>query len=99
MRTLRSAAVTLLSLCLLLSLPLTALAGGPPDGHPGEPGVAAATAAADRDLPAELEASLPDGHSAATTAATVIPSSAIAVSPGADAPNRSIPTVTGPSPR
>jgi hypothetical protein len=75
MRTLRSAAVTLLVLCLLLSVPLTALAAGPPDDHPGEPGLAAATAAADRDVPDALKPSLPiaEGFAADAGKPDVVP--------------------------
>jgi hypothetical protein len=68
MRTLRSAAVTLLSLCLLLSFPVAALAGGPPDDHPGDPGLAAAAVAADRDVPDATKPSLPIAESLAADA-------------------------------
>jgi hypothetical protein len=68
MRTLRAAAVTLLSLCLLLSVPLAALAVGPPVEHPGESGLAAASAAADRDVPATSGISVPTVGGAITDA-------------------------------
>jgi hypothetical protein len=58
MRTLRLAAVTLLSLGLLLSGPLTTLAAGPPVNHP-QSALAAAKSAADRDVPAAPATSSP----------------------------------------